>query len=65
MGAAWFVRPRVKLFAEYLRVRGFAPLNFLSGGSVRDVDGNVFPDRTIGDASVRSNVFLLGVNAAF
>ena len=64
-GAAWFVRPSVKLFAEYIRVHGFAPLNFLSGGSVRDADGNVIPDRTISDASARSNVFLVGVNAAF
>ena len=65
VGAAWFVRPSVRLFAEYLRVRGFAPLNFLSGGSVRDVDGNVIPDRAISDATARSSVFLVGVNAAF
>ena len=64
-GAAWFVRPSVKLFAEFIRVSGFAPLNFLSGGSVRDADGNVIPDRTISDASARSNVFLVGVSAAF
>ena len=64
-GAAWFVRPSVKLFAEYIRVNGFAPLNFLSGGSVRDADGNVIPDRTISDVSARSDVFLVGVNAAF
>ncbi|MCY4560174.1 MAG: hypothetical protein OXF79_28210 [Chloroflexi bacterium] len=65
VGAAWFVRPSVKLFAEYIRVHGFAPLNFLSGGSVRDADGNVIPNRTVSDASTRSNVFLLGVTAAF
>ena len=64
-GAAWFVQPSVKLFAEYIRVNGFAPLNFMSGGSVRDADGNMIPDRTISDASARSNVFMLGVNAAF
>ena len=64
-GAAWFVRPGVKLFAEYIRVNGFTPLNFLSGGSVTDADGNVIPDRTVSDASARSNVFLVGVNAAF
>ena len=65
VGASWFVRPSVKLFAEYVRVEGFAPLNFISGGSVRDEDGNVLADRTISDAATRSNVFLLGVNAAF
>ena len=65
VGAAWFARPSVKLFAEYVRVHGFAPLNFMSGGSVRDAEGNVMMDRTISDAGARSNVFLLGVNAAF
>ena len=65
LGAAWFARPSVKLFAEYVRVEGFAPLNFISGGSVRDEDGNVMPDRTISDASARSDVVLVGVNAAF
>ena len=65
VGAAWFAGPSVKLFAEYVRVHGFAPLNFLSGGSVRDPHGNVIPDRTISDATARSNIFLVGVNAAF
>ena len=65
LGAAWFALPSVKLFAEYIRVDGFAPLNFISGGSVRDENGNIVPDRTISDASARSDVFLVGVNAAF
>ncbi len=65
LGAAWFALPSVKLFAEYIRVDGFAPLNFISGGSIRDENGNVVPDRTISDASARSDVFLVGVNAAF
>ena len=65
LGAAWFVSPSVKLFAEYVRVAGFAPLNFISGGSMRDDDGNVMHDRTISDASARSDVFLVGANAAF
>ena len=65
VGTAWFVRPSTKLFAEYIRVDGFAPLNFMSGGSIRDEDGNVMPDRTVSDASTRSDVFLVGVNAAF
>ena len=65
VGASWFVEPSVKLFADYIRVEGFAPLNFISGGSIRDEDGNVLADRTISDAATRSNVFLLGINAAF
>ena len=65
LGAAWFVRPSAKLFLEYIRVNGFAPLNFISGGSVRDEMGEVIPDRTISDASARSDVIMLGVNVAF
>ena len=65
LGGAWFVAPSVKLFAEYVRVDGFAPLNFISGGSIRDEDGNLAPDRTISDASARSDTFVVGVNAAF
>ena len=65
LGTAWFPEPSLKLFAEYVRVDGFAPLNFISGGSIRDDDGNVLPDRTISDSSARSDVFLVGVNAAF
>ena len=65
LGVAWFARPSVKLFAEYVHVAGFAPLNFISGGSVRDENGNILPDRTVSDASARTDVFLVGVNAAF
>ena len=65
LGAAWFAYPSAKLFAEYIRVAGFAPLNFMSGGSIRDEDGTVMLDRTISDASARSDVFMLGANVAF
>ena len=64
-GAEWFVRPGAKLFAEYIRVDGFAPLNFISGGSVRDDLGEVIPDATISDSAARSDVVLVGVNVAF
>ena len=65
LGAAWFAWPTAKLFVEYVRVEGFAPLNFLSGGSVRDDRGEVVPDRTHSAASARSDVVIIGVNAAF
>ena len=65
LGAAWFVRPSAKLFAEYIRVDGFVPLNFISGGSVRDDMGAVIPDATISDSSARSDVVMVGVNVAF
>ena len=65
LGAAWFARPALKLFAEYIRVDGYAPLNFVSGGSVRDKAGAVIPHRTHSDRSARSDVFMVGVNAVF
>ena len=65
LGAASFARPNVNLFAEFIRVDGFVPLNFISGGSVKDANNEVIPNRTISDSTARSNVFLLGVNAAF
>ena len=65
LGAAWYVRPSGKLFAEYIRTNGFAPLNFISGGSVRNGMGEIIPDQTISDGSARSDVFVVGVNVAF
>ena len=55
----------MKLFAEYVRANGFAPLNFISGGNIRDEEGAVIPHRTHSDRSARSQVFLAGVNVAF
>ncbi|MCY4559340.1 MAG: hypothetical protein OXF79_23765, partial [Chloroflexi bacterium] len=65
LGAAWFVRPNAKLFAEYIHVEGYTPLNFLSGGSVRDDRGEVVPDQTHSDRSARSDVLIIGANVAF
>ena len=65
LGGAWYVRPSAKLFAEYIRVNGYAPLNFISGGNVRDDQGEFVLDRTHSERSARSNVFLLGASLAF
>lgn len=65
LGAAWFARPSAKLFAEYIRTEGYTPLNFISGGSVRDERGEVIPDRTHSDRTAHSDVFMVGVNLAF
>ena len=65
LGAAWFALPGVKMFAEYIRIDGYAPLNFISGGSVRNEEGEVMPDRTHSARSARSDVFMVGVNVAF
>ena len=65
LGAAWIAQPAAKLFTEYIHVEGYSPLNFLSGGSVRDDRGEVVPDRSDSDGSARSDIFLIGVNVAF
>lgn len=59
LGLAVFATEGVKLFAEYIRTDGFAPLNFLSGG----LGGN--PLVPLSSGSAHSDVFMLGVNAAF
>ncbi|MCY4396650.1 MAG: hypothetical protein OXC10_16095 [Rhodospirillaceae bacterium] len=64
-GVAWFPRPSVKLFGEIIRTEGYAPLNSISGGSIRNADGEVVNDRTHSDRSARTRVLLLGVNAGF
>ena len=65
LGGAWFARPSAKLFAEYIRVNGYAPLNFISGGSVRDENGEIMHHRTHSDRSARTDIFLVGLNLAF
>ena len=65
LGGAWFARPGAKLFAEYIRVNGYAPLNFISGGSVRNEDGEIMHHRTHSDRSARSDIIMVGVNVAF
>ena len=65
LGTTWFVRPSAKLFAEFIRINGYAPLNFISGGSIRDDRGEVIPNRTHSDRSAHSDVFLIGANLAF
>ena len=69
LGVAWFVEPSVKLFAEVVRTAGYAPLNFISGGSIMamDPDGTRKVDntRTHSDRSTRSSILLIGANVAF
>nr|WHW29733.1 hypothetical protein [uncultured bacterium] len=59
LGLAAFATPSVKLFAEYIRTDGFAPLNFLSGGL------GMNPLVPLSSASAHSDVYMLGINAAF
>jgi hypothetical protein len=50
-----------KLFGEYIRTDGYAPLNFISGGG----GPNVSAGDTHSDNDARSNVVVVGVNVAF
>lgn len=58
VGYSNYLIPNVNLFSEYIHVEGFAPLNFLSGGN--------FPDgSTWSDRDARTDVLLVGMQAAF
>ncbi len=65
LGIATFPTPSVKLFGEFIHTSGYAPLNFISGGSVRDSFGNIDNTQTHSDIDARSNILLFGANAAF
>ncbi|RBP51715.1 hypothetical protein [Arenicella xantha] len=60
LGLAMHYAPNIKLFSELIKVEGYAPLNFLSGGHIPDR-----PDIPVSDASADSEILMLGVNAAF
>ena len=65
LDTARFLRPGSNLFAEYIRTIGHVPLNFTSGGRVRDEQGDVIPDQTHSGRSAHSDVILFGVSVAF
>lgn len=60
LGASYYVAPNVNLFAEAIRVEGWVPLNFLSGGNPGSVLGTSWSSQTS-----TTNVFTLGIQAAF
>lgn len=57
-GLAYFPIKNAKLFAEYIRTKGYAPLNFVSGGNLGD--GVSWSNR-----NASSNIFMVGTNVAF
>ena len=63
IGSAWFVRPSVKLFSEYIHTEGYAPLNFISGGHTEG--GDVVNNRSHSDRSAQSDILMIGANMAF
>lgn len=65
LGVAGYLSPSVKLFGEVIRTEGYVPLNFISGGSVRDQFGVVDHTQTHSDDSASSSILMLGANVAF
>lgn len=58
LGLSWFPVSNLNVFAEFIHVDGFAPLNFVSGGN--------FPDgSTWSDSGAATDVILVGGTAAF
>ena len=57
-GYSAMMNENAKLFAEYIRVNGFAPLNFLSGGNLPN--GQTWSER-----DAETEVFLVGAQVAF
>lgn len=60
LGSSYFLTPGVNLFAELIRVEGWVPLNFLSGGNPGSVVGTSWSSQTS-----RNNIFTIGIQAGF
>ena len=60
LGASYYVKPNVNLFAEAIRVEGWVPLNFLSGGNPGSAVGTSWSSQ-----ESTTNIFTLGIQAAF
>lgn len=58
LGMASFLTPSAKVFGEFIHTRGYAPLNYLSGGNLGD-------GVTHSDRDAYSDIFLIGANIAF
>lgn len=62
LGLAYKWSPSVKVFAEYTRTSGYAPLNFISGPDPFDPEKT--PGTTHSDNGAESDVYLLGIRVA-
>lgn len=60
LGASHQLSDSLKLFGELVRVAGFVPLNFASGGHIPNQ-----PQVTHSDRDARSTVLIIGADAAF
>ena len=60
LGASYYVAPNINLFAEVIRVDGWVPLNFLSGGNPGGKVGESWASQ-----SSHTHIGALGIQAAF
>ena len=58
LGGSYFVTPSVNFFGELIHTEGWVPLNFLSGG-------NLPAGATWSESDAKTDVFTLGIQAAF
>jgi len=58
LGITSFLVPSAKIFAEYIRTEGYAPLNFISGGNLGD-------GITHSSNIAHSDIVVAGLNVAF
>lgn len=65
LGAAWRAHPNATLFAEYVHVRGYVPLNFISGGNLRDAQGRIDTRRTHSEREARTDALVVGTRLTF
>ena len=60
LGASYYVKPNVNLLAEAIRVEGWVPLNFLSGGNPGSAVGTSWSSQ-----ESTTNIFSFGIQTAF
>ena len=59
-GASYFINPGLNLFAELIKVDGWVPLNFLSGGNPGSEVGSSWSSQTS-----ETKILTVGVQAGF
>jgi len=60
LGMSYFLRPHVNIFSELIRVDGWVPLNFLSGGNPGSVVGTSWSSQ-----SSHTNIITIGAQTGF
>jgi hypothetical protein len=60
LGGSYFLQPNLNFFAELIRVDGWVPLNFLSGGNPGSIVGTSWSSQ-----SSNTNILSIGIQAGF